>query len=225
MTTDVSWEGARSATEGRSLLLLDANRERTVVICRVARQCGANARPCESPDEARRLRGTEAGGVAVFGIESGASSRSTSYDAIRELKAAGFSVIGCLEGASCQPLGQQCLAFLAGCSHLLDSAREDFVTVLRAAMKHRLQEDAARVNETRELRAAMLAQGIGEALIATAAGLLVGIPAMAAYSYFRGRAHALISELEVASTHLLALLSTSVKASPAGVQTESMELS
>ena len=74
-------------------------------------------------------------------------------------------------------------------------------------------------------RPTMLAQGIGEALIATAAGLLVGIPAMAAYSYFRGRAHALISELEIASTHLLALLSTSVKASPAGVQTESMELS
>ena len=57
-------------------------------------------------------------------------------------------------------------------------------------------------------RPTMLAQGIGEALIATAAGLLIGIPAMAAYSYFRGRAHALISELEAASTQLLALLST-----------------
>ncbi len=57
-------------------------------------------------------------------------------------------------------------------------------------------------------RPTMLAQGIGEALIATAAGLLVGIPAMAAYSYFRGRVHALISELEAASTQLLALLST-----------------
>ena len=38
-------------------------------------------------------------------------------------------------------------------------------------------------------RPTMLAQGIGEALIATAAGLLIGIPAMAAYSFFRGRAH------------------------------------
>ena len=74
-------------------------------------------------------------------------------------------------------------------------------------------------------RPTMLAQGIGEALIATAAGLLVGIPAMAAYSYFRGRVHALISELEAASTQLLALLSTSVKTSPAGVQTESVEVS
>ena len=74
-------------------------------------------------------------------------------------------------------------------------------------------------------RPTMLAQGIGEALIATAAGLLIGIPAMAAYSYFRGRVHALISELEAASTHLLALLSTSVKASPAAIPTESVEAS
>ena len=74
-------------------------------------------------------------------------------------------------------------------------------------------------------RPTMLAQGIGEALIATAAGLLVGIPAMAAYSYFRGRVHALISELEAASTHLLALLSTSVKPGPAAIPTESLEAS
>jgi biopolymer transport protein ExbB len=74
-------------------------------------------------------------------------------------------------------------------------------------------------------RPTMLAQGIGEALIATAAGLLVGIPAMAAYSYFRGRVHALISELETASTQLLAQLSASIRPSPAGVKPESMEVS
>lgn len=57
-------------------------------------------------------------------------------------------------------------------------------------------------------RPTMLAQGIGEALIATAAGLLVGIPAMGAYAYYRGKVQAMISELETASAHLLALLST-----------------
>jgi biopolymer transport protein ExbB len=75
-------------------------------------------------------------------------------------------------------------------------------------------------------RPTMLAQGIGEALIATAAGLLIGIPAMAAYAYFRGRVHALISELEAGSTQLLALLSTTgVKNVPADVQAESVEVS
>ncbi|HEY5770561.1 MAG TPA: MotA/TolQ/ExbB proton channel family protein, partial [Terrimicrobium sp.] len=74
-------------------------------------------------------------------------------------------------------------------------------------------------------RPTMLAQGIGEALIATAAGLLIGIPAMAAYAFFRGRVHALISELEAASTQLLALLSTTgVKMPPADVQAESVEV-
>ncbi len=57
-------------------------------------------------------------------------------------------------------------------------------------------------------RPTMLAHGIGEALIATAAGLLVGIPAMMAYAYFRGRIQGMISELEAATTHLLAVMST-----------------
>jgi biopolymer transport protein ExbB len=56
-------------------------------------------------------------------------------------------------------------------------------------------------------RPTMLAQGIGEALIATAAGLVVGIPAMAAYAYFRSKAQSAISDLEAATTHILALIS------------------
>lgn len=56
-------------------------------------------------------------------------------------------------------------------------------------------------------RPTMLAHGIGEALVATAAGLVVGIPAMAAYAYFRSKAQAAISDLEAATTHILALIS------------------
>jgi len=53
----------------------------------------------------------------------------------------------------------------------------------------------------------MLAEGVAEALVTTAAGLLIGIPAMAAYAFFRGRVQALISDLEAASTQLIALIS------------------
>lgn len=56
-------------------------------------------------------------------------------------------------------------------------------------------------------RPTMLAQGIGEALIATAAGLVVGIPAMMAYGFYRSKAQAAISDLEAATTHILALIS------------------
>ncbi len=47
----------------------------------------------------------------------------------------------------------------------------------------------------------------GQALVNTAAGLAIGIPAMMFYAFFRGRAQKLISELEAAATHVLALLS------------------
>ena len=52
-----------------------------------------------------------------------------------------------------------------------------------------------------------LSQGISQALVNTAAGLAIGIPAMIFYAFFRGRAQRLISDLEAAATHVLALLS------------------
>src|ERR1700675_2538928 len=52
-----------------------------------------------------------------------------------------------------------------------------------------------------------LSHGISEALFNTAAGLAIGIPAMIFYAFFRGRSQRLISELESAVTHVLALLS------------------
>ena len=55
----------------------------------------------------------------------------------------------------------------------------------------------------------LLAQGVGQALVTTAAGILIGIVAMAFYAFFRGRVQALISDLEGASTHLLSLFAIS----------------
>jgi len=56
-------------------------------------------------------------------------------------------------------------------------------------------------------RYVLLSKGISEALVNTCAGLAIGIPAMMAYAFFRGKAQKLISELESATTHVLALLS------------------
>ncbi len=56
-------------------------------------------------------------------------------------------------------------------------------------------------------RYVQLSNGVSEALINTSAGLAIGIPAMIFYAFFRGRAQRLISELESAVTHVLALLS------------------
>jgi biopolymer transport protein ExbB len=56
-----------------------------------------------------------------------------------------------------------------------------------------------------------LAEGVSEALITTAAGLAIGIPALVFYSLFRGRVQKYIAELEAAATHLMALLHTQVE--------------
>ena len=56
-------------------------------------------------------------------------------------------------------------------------------------------------------RYALLSTGVSEVLINTCGGLAIGIPAMIFYAFFRGRVQRLISDLESAVTHLLALLS------------------
>lgn len=56
-----------------------------------------------------------------------------------------------------------------------------------------------------------LAEGVSEALLCTASGLVIGIPALIFYSIFRGKVNRLISEMEAATTHLMALLAVQYK--------------
>ena len=51
-----------------------------------------------------------------------------------------------------------------------------------------------------------LAGGVSEALFATFGGLVIGITAFAFYAYFRNKVQRLISDLEVASSHVIALI-------------------
>lgn len=56
-----------------------------------------------------------------------------------------------------------------------------------------------------------MAQGVSEALLCTASGLAIGIPALIFYALFRGKVNRLISEMEAATTHLMALLAVQYK--------------
>lgn len=51
-----------------------------------------------------------------------------------------------------------------------------------------------------------LAEGVYQALVTTASGLVIGITAVIFYSLFKGRVQKYVSELESASTHLMAML-------------------
>ncbi len=55
---------------------------------------------------------------------------------------------------------------------------------------------------------AVVAKGIAEALVSTAGGLLVAIPAVIIYNYFMRRAKTLSVDMEVASTRLMVILGT-----------------
>jgi biopolymer transport protein ExbB len=57
--------------------------------------------------------------------------------------------------------------------------------------------------EATPMRTMLLAGGVSQALVATAAGLIVGITAMACYSFFRGRVNSLISSMEAHATVLV----------------------
>ena len=56
-----------------------------------------------------------------------------------------------------------------------------------------------------------VAKGVYEALFNTAAGLIIGIPSLIVYAIYRGKVQRFISELEAASTHLMALLAAQYK--------------
>ena len=58
-------------------------------------------------------------------------------------------------------------------------------------------------SEASPMRTMLLAGGVSQALVSTAAGLTVGITAMAFYAYFRGRVGHLVSVLESDATLLI----------------------
>jgi len=66
------------------------------------------------------------------------------------------------------------------------------------------------------VRQMALAAGVSEALIATASGLIIAIPALTFYSLFRGRVFRHIAELEAAAAHLMAILNGQIERQPAG---------
>ncbi len=56
-----------------------------------------------------------------------------------------------------------------------------------------------------------LASGVSQALIATGGGLVIGIFAFTFYAYFRNKVQHLISDLEVASSHVMGLMALNYK--------------
>jgi biopolymer transport protein ExbB len=63
-------------------------------------------------------------------------------------------------------------------------------------------------SNTTQKRDFLLAHGVSEALVATAAGLIVGIVAMTFYAIFRGKVASMVSDLESATSHIVNMITT-----------------
>jgi biopolymer transport protein ExbB len=61
-------------------------------------------------------------------------------------------------------------------------------------------------SNTNQPRPMLLAHGVSEALVATAAGLVVGIVAMSFYAIFRGKVASMISDMESATSHIVNMI-------------------
>ncbi len=130
-------------------------------------------------------------------IERGIRLRGQSREEIKDaIESAGRTEIYQLEK------GFAALATLAGVA-LLTGFLGTVTGMIQAFM--RIQELGGNVNAT------VLAGGIWEALITTAAGLVVGIATLLAYNYLVTKVQRLVFEMEVSSTNLLELLSPSQK--------------
>lgn len=126
-------------------------------------------------------------------LESGIKKYDQSREEIKEaIESAGRAEIYQLEK------GFGALATIAGVAPLTGFLGT-VTGMIQAFM--RIQELGGNVNAT------VLAGGIWEALVTTAAGLVVGILTLLGYNYLVSRVQRFVFELEVSSTNLLELLS------------------
>jgi len=102
--------------------------------------------------------------------------------------------------------GRQAAQMQSQTQYLLDIAVIAPMLGLLGTVMGMLQAFNAVALDIARARPMVLADGVSKALVTTAAGLIIGIPAMAFYSFFRGRVSRLISTIESHSADLLLLL-------------------
>lgn len=130
-----------------------------------------------------------AAAVALAGLEHMGSSRETEPILLKEI----------MEGE-----GSRQASLLQGqIQYLMDLGVISPMVGLLGTVMGMLRAFNAVALDIAKAKPMILAAGVSQALITTAAGLLVGIPAMIFYSYFRGRSSKLISNLEAASAGIL----------------------
>jgi biopolymer transport protein ExbB len=102
--------------------------------------------------------------------------------------------------------GRQAEAIQGQTQYLLDVAVISPMVGLLGTVFGMLNAFSAIALDIARAKPIVLAAGVAQALITTAFGLIIGIPAMAFYAYFRRRAAGMVMHLEAASTEVLTAL-------------------
>jgi len=146
-------------------------------------------------DDARMAcarNGSPVAEIALAAIEHGRTAEETSPELLKEI----------IEGEG----GRQANVIQNQIQYLQDIAAIAPMIGLLGTVLGMLKAFNVVALDVAKAKPMLLAGGVSQALITTAAGLMVGIPAMVAFAYFRGRASKLISGLETNSARLLTLL-------------------
>jgi len=103
----------------------------------------------------------EFSGQSCVGVAfAGAVPGGTGIQVIRDLKAKGFTVIACEDGAASWPIKTKCLPLLAGAVHLLDSSSSKFRDELRQAIERIVETEVQSRTEEQNIKAIMRGLGL-----------------------------------------------------------------
>jgi two-component system response regulator PilR (NtrC family) len=146
---------------GSRVILWDERCDRSQTISKIIRSAGAQPVVIEELSDLRLVECFAQCCVAV--AVSGASPDGVGMQAIRDLKAKGFKVVACEDGAGTWPIKTRCLPLLAGAVQLLDSSSAEFPRELRQTVERIICAEAQKRNEEHDIRAIMRGLGmVGE---------------------------------------------------------------
>ena len=99
-------------------------------------------------------------GTAFVAVEQPLADGSSTFDVIERLHRSGFTVLGYADGVHGWSLARRCKFLLSGCSCVLDSAADSFVSDLRRALDRAVAATEARLAYDLELKQAMASHGV-----------------------------------------------------------------
>ena len=138
-----------------SILVYDKCPEHRALICKIVSQVGA--RPVKVINGQQPKCSAECC-IAVVGM--GTAIDGAELEVVRGLKATGFRVIACGEGAESWSLNVRCLPLLAGAGQLLDKAATDFTACLCRALEQALATETKAQQEAQQIKSMMCAMGM-----------------------------------------------------------------